>query len=172
MHSGQVSGVLNKESNQDKDEATGDQTQQQASYGVIQKRDSEVKTSAETERMDPEPVTHREGSQRETDSGEKRLCLDSRETAQMNFCAKQKQSHRCRKRTHNTKAGGMRREPGTGTHTPLTLCVKRELVRNRHTARKPPRNSVLRGAPREGSPKRGGIHSDSLRSAAETNTTV
>ena len=61
MHSGQVSGVLNKESNQDKDEATGDQTQQQASYGVIQKRDSEVKTSAETERMDPEPVTHREG---------------------------------------------------------------------------------------------------------------
>ena len=57
MHSGQVSGVLNKESNQDKDEATGDQTQQQASYGVIQKRDSEVKTSAETERMDPEPVT-------------------------------------------------------------------------------------------------------------------
>ena len=121
MHSGQVSGVLNKESNQDKDEATGDQTQQQASYGVIQKRDSEVKTSAETKRMDPEPVTHREGSQRETDSGEKRLCLDSRETAQMNFCAKQKQSHRCRKRTHNTKAGGMRREPGTGTHTPLTL---------------------------------------------------
>lgn len=58
--------MLNKESNQDKGETTGDQTQQQASYGAIQKRDSEVKTSAGTERMDPEPVTQTEGSQRET----------------------------------------------------------------------------------------------------------
>ena len=66
MHSGRVSGMLNKESNQDKDEATGDQTQQQAYYGAIQKCDSEVKTSAETKRMDPDPVTHREGTQRET----------------------------------------------------------------------------------------------------------
>lgn len=58
--------MLNKESNQDKGKTTGDQTQQQASYGAIQKRDSEVKMSAGTERMDPEPVTQREGSQRET----------------------------------------------------------------------------------------------------------
>ena len=44
MHSGRVGATRYKEQNQDKGEATGDQTQQQTSYGVIQKCGSELKT--------------------------------------------------------------------------------------------------------------------------------
>ena len=99
--------------------------------GVLLSRKQGTKLPFAETRANLETVTQSEIRQKEQNTVQYHFYAESKQTAEMNLLAKQKQNHRCKKRTFGyQRRGCVNREVQTGTDIYTLLCIQQTTHEN------------------------------------------